>query len=147
MAFYGALNERPRTCGLYQQCPNTLLVLVFLLVFLFVPWFFVILSDMTGMRQGGTLCTRLFVLFLYQQAAVNIMEECGLLHPSFCTLWIFVSVCRQGADFFFVLSKGRKLVMRNCSVTYIALVKFCICVKDFNLRSYSKIHSVFYYLK
>lgn len=48
--------------------------------FCLFPWFHVILTsvtDMTGMRQGGTLCTRLFVLFLYQQAAVNIMEECG----------------------------------------------------------------------
>lgn len=82
MAFYGALNEAKDP--VHVACTNNvrtrLLVQVFLQVFLFVPWFHVMLTsvtDMTGMRQGGTLCTRLFVLFLYQQAAVNIMEECG----------------------------------------------------------------------
>lgn len=80
--FYGALNDAKDP--VHVACTNNvrtrLLVQVFLQVFLFVPWFHVILTsvtDMTGMRQGGTLCTRLFVLFLYQQAAVNIMEECG----------------------------------------------------------------------
>lgn len=111
---------RPSTCGLYQQCPNTKHVCLskcfsycFCLSFGSML-FWIQFTDLIGMRQGGTLCTRLFVLFLHQQAAVNIMEEYGILHPFFVLCeFLYQSVSLSSVSRLFVLSKWRKLSNEN----------------------------------
>lgn len=143
-------SERPSTCGLYQQCPNTSAcpsVSPSFSVCSLVPCYsnFSYWYDWYETRRNTlykTICSvSLSTGSCQYNGGMWIITPIFLYFVNFC-------ICLSAMGWpFFVLSKWRKLVMRNCSVTYIALVEFCIRVKDFNLKSYSKIHSVFYYLK
>jgi hypothetical protein len=129
-----------------------LLVQVFLLLFLFVLWFHVILNSVYWFDWYETRRNTLYKTICSVSSSTGSCQYNGgiwnitpifLYFVNFC---ISLSVCLQWADFLCCLNE-ESFQMRICSVTFIALVMFCIRVKEFNLKRYSKIHYVFYYLK